>query len=840
MLCALNAGNSLLLARTAQWALLLALALVSVGCSKSETPSEAHAASSAGSSPAADEAPTANDDEPASDPIPAESPRKVMDDMAGAYAKATSYSDRGKIDFQVQRAGAEPFRDDPDISVSFVRPNKLRLRMYGSMWISDGKQAYALVGDEHFDGDVLQVDAPRELTLDDVYRDEVANFYLTQGIAGGSVQLMLLIGQDPLEALLDGSQDLKLLDPEKFENRWCHRVQVQREDGPLVFWVDQRDHVLRRIDFPTEGLRKRMSEENNELFGEVTLRAEFREARLNRPVADALFEFEVPAKATLVKRFNPRKAEDPPAPPSSGLGKQVADFKFTDLDGQEVTRESLAGKVVVLDFWATWCGPCRESLPNLEKVYHKFQDREGIKFLAVNLDSTDVANVNLLKMFDELGVTMPIVRGGDAQESLTAFGLSPLLPNLVVLGPDGVMQDNEVGYNPKLVAELPARLEKLLAGDSLHQDAMARYELKLLEHQEAINKPLPEQSASGEMPQAEIAPRGEPATFKISKLWTSAEVEQPGNILVVEQPGSGPVILVQQGWKNVAELDGAGKLVGNHKLDIPAESVVAILRTGVNGDGKRLYLGLASAQPQVHVFDETWQRVFSFPEATANVAVADALLADLDGDQQQALYVSYWDVAGVQRVNMDGQRQWGQRDLLQDVYRLATTGPDDAGQADLLATNGGQNNALVLLDSQGQSKKQFSVGNRFIRMIASADLNGDGTMEYCGLAPTPEGHETIVGFDLTGAELWEQPLAPGVHESPLEMITTCRLADGPATHWLIAGPDGRVLIVDAAGQLVDSFPYGSALMGIASTTIDGQPALLFSTPEGVEAWKIEP
>jgi thiol-disulfide isomerase/thioredoxin len=812
-------------------ALLLSCLGLTAGCNRSESPATA---ATNGPEPGIVE-------EPAGDPLPADSAEQVMRDMADAYAKAASYSDRGKISFEVKEAGKDTFRHDPDCAVQFVRPNKLRMRMYGSLLVSDGKQIHAKVDDEHFQDDILEVDAPAELTLADIYRDGIVEAYLTRGIAGGSVQLMLLIGEKPLEALRDGASGLKLLDPEKIDNRWCHRVEATRDDGPLVFWIDQKTHVLRRIDYPTGELRKQLEAEGSP--DEVMLRADFREAQLGGPVDDEAFAFEAPPRAKKVTAFNPRKLEPPPAAPSAQLGRAIADFTFKDLEGNDVTRESLAGKVVVLDFWATWCEPCGISLPNLQKVYHRYKDNDQVRFYAVNVDDREVADVNLLKAFEELKVSVPIVRAPiasreDAEKFMNSLGLTGLLPNLVLLGPDGLMQDNEVGLNEQLVVELPGRIEKLLAGGSLHEDAQVRYEQRMIEYQTAISTPPPDSGADGAMPNAEIAPRDEPAKLKISKLWSNAEIEQPGNLLVVQTEGAAPVILVNQGWRTVAELDGAGKVVASHALDLPPEGVVAYLRTGVDADGRRFFAGLASAQQQVHMFDETWKKVFSYPEATPNVAVADAVLTDLDGDKKLDLCVSYWDVAGVQRVSLEGQRVWSQRDQMQDVYRLTPTAADESGRAGLLCTNGGLRGALVLIDADGQNQKQISVGSRYVRLVASADLDSDGALEYCGLAPTPAGHESIVGFDLEGGELWEVPLAKGVNESPIELITTGKLT-GDTVQWVVAGPDGAVLIIDANGQLVDSFHYGAALTGIATAQIDGAPALIVSTAEGVDAWKVE-
>ena len=74
-------------------------------------------------------------------------------------------------------------------------------------------------------------------------------------------------------------------------------------------------------------------------------------------------------------------------PTGLGSGKPAPDFKLKTLDGKEVSLSDYRGKVVLINFWATWCPPCREEMPLFTKVYRKYKGR-GFEILAVSTDSS--------------------------------------------------------------------------------------------------------------------------------------------------------------------------------------------------------------------------------------------------------------------------------------------------------------------------------------------------------------------------------------------------------------------------------------------------------------------
>ncbi|NJD21704.1 MAG: TlpA family protein disulfide reductase [Melioribacter sp.] len=69
---------------------------------------------------------------------------------------------------------------------------------------------------------------------------------------------------------------------------------------------------------------------------------------------------------------------------SSLVEKSAPAFALTDLDGKKVSLSDLKGKIVILDFWATWCGPCKASFPLMKKTLEKYSDNNNVEFLFVN------------------------------------------------------------------------------------------------------------------------------------------------------------------------------------------------------------------------------------------------------------------------------------------------------------------------------------------------------------------------------------------------------------------------------------------------------------------------
>jgi thiol-disulfide isomerase/thioredoxin len=110
------------------------------------------------------------------------------------------------------------------------------------------------------------------------------------------------------------------------------------------------------------------------------------------------------------------------------------DLKFTAVDGRKVDLADMRGKVVLVDFWATWCGPCREEVPDMVKIYRKFHDK-GFEIVGVSLDRD---KAEMLAFTKENGMVWPQYFDGKGwdNEISAGFGVSAI-PIMLLIGRDG-------------------------------------------------------------------------------------------------------------------------------------------------------------------------------------------------------------------------------------------------------------------------------------------------------------------------------------------------------------------------------------------------------------------
>jgi cytochrome c biogenesis protein CcmG/thiol:disulfide interchange protein DsbE len=114
------------------------------------------------------------------------------------------------------------------------------------------------------------------------------------------------------------------------------------------------------------------------------------------------------------------------------VGDQPYEFALQDIQGNTIQLSELVGQPIIVNFWATWCGPCRIEMPELQAAFEKYQD-QGLMILALDQDESAP---EVQDYFAELGLTFTPLLDDDS-DTAQNFGLQGTLPASVFINPDG-------------------------------------------------------------------------------------------------------------------------------------------------------------------------------------------------------------------------------------------------------------------------------------------------------------------------------------------------------------------------------------------------------------------
>ncbi|HLO12652.1 MAG TPA: redoxin domain-containing protein [Pseudoneobacillus sp.] len=133
-------------------------------------------------------------------------------------------------------------------------------------------------------------------------------------------------------------------------------------------------------------------------------------------------------------------------------GNKAPNFGLKTLDGQEVKLSDMVGKKVILNFWATWCPPCKAEMPHMQEFYEE-QKNNQVTILAVNLTTSEKSSDNIGSFVKDYGLTFPIVLDSEGQVGQTYQAVT--IPTSYVIDTKGVIRKKIVGpMDKEMMTEL--------------------------------------------------------------------------------------------------------------------------------------------------------------------------------------------------------------------------------------------------------------------------------------------------------------------------------------------------------------------------------------------------
>ncbi len=367
--------------------------------------------------------------------------RKLLDEVDAAYGKLTTLDLAGTISQDVRVDGRKR-EGSADFTSSFLAPNFFRHEVKGNMLCgSTGEKVFSYLERQ---GLYTLTDAPKERTTVDKLPSPIDALI--------DPSLMLAIAQVPSAALTRSATDVSTGDAATIEGVAFPTLVVREKNGDvLTLLFDPKTHLLRRALTDARGQLEAKGDANVE---SALLTINYATVTPGADLKSEQFAWTPPQGARDAAAHRGPAAEMDASPLE---GKDAPDFKLAGLDDKQVSLADLKGSVAIVDFWATWCPPCRASLPHLDETYAKLKG-DGLKVYAINVGEEK----QVVQAFvDQTKLAVPVLLDTDSSV-LPKYG-EGAIPETVVIGKDGKIRKVFIGFDPDTEEKIVAAVKDAMA-----------------------------------------------------------------------------------------------------------------------------------------------------------------------------------------------------------------------------------------------------------------------------------------------------------------------------------------------------------------------------------------
>jgi peroxiredoxin len=372
----------------------------------------------------------------ADDPVDPAS-RVMLEQVAKAYGGLKFMSLKGAVALRVVEDD-QPTTHSSALTGAYLAPNRLRHQV-------DNQPLVGITGDTAFGysqeaNAFIQENIPPEKTALASLPESIRGILTTQ-----NMPLVMAICADPVAELIGLTKKIEKLPDEPIDGQphSAVRLTLKDKDQTLTLFVDSKTNLIRRQVLDMLPMVKSSGRQD---LSAVTFTVDFATVDTKTEPKPDLFAWAAPAgaKDLLAARAEAQaRAEVGQGDAMKLVGKPAPDLALPDMQGKVVKLSDLKGSVVVLDFWATWCGPCVASLPHLDKLYQE-KSPQGLKMFALNQQEEQPL---VQKFINDKNLSIPVLLDakGDVAKSYKVTGI----PQTVLIGKDGLVKKVVIGFNPK-------------------------------------------------------------------------------------------------------------------------------------------------------------------------------------------------------------------------------------------------------------------------------------------------------------------------------------------------------------------------------------------------------